>query len=54
MNLPISAIASALVAAFMNVKRPSGTFREKFAKVDWMYALSISTFFAYEITDGLC
>jgi hypothetical protein len=39
MNLPISAIAFVLVAVFMNVKRPAGTFREKFAKIDWMYAL---------------
>lgn len=36
MNIPISAIAIALVAVFMNVKRPAGTFREKFAKIDWM------------------
>ena len=39
MNLPISAIAILLVALFLNVKRPAGTFREKFAKIDWMYRI---------------
>jgi hypothetical protein len=39
MNVPIAGIAIALVALFMNVKRPAGTFREKFAKVDFMFVL---------------
>jgi hypothetical protein len=52
MNLPITAIAIALIAAFMNVKCPAGTFREKFAKIDWMYLLFASPL-SNKITDAL-
>src|SRR5262245_3331406 len=45
MNLPISAIAIILLALFMNVKRPAGTFREKFAKIDWMFVPCLSSRF---------
>jgi len=35
MNLPISAVVIAIVGAFMNLKTPSGTMKEKLQRMDW-------------------
>ena len=36
-NLPIAGLAIIAVFAFVNTPTPSGTLREKFIRVDWMY-----------------
>ncbi|KAJ6472378.1 major facilitator superfamily domain-containing protein [Mycena vitilis] len=35
-NIPVGAIAFVLVLVFLSVKRPSGSVRQKLAKVDWV------------------
>lgn len=36
LNLPICAIAAALVLAFLRVKTPQTTWREKLQQMDWL------------------
>ncbi|EKM52338.1 uncharacterized protein PHACADRAFT_126077 [Phanerochaete carnosa HHB-10118-sp] len=36
LNLPLTAVAGALVILFLNVKTPQGSFREKMAQMDWI------------------
>lgn len=36
LNLPIAGVAAALVAAFLRLKTPPGTLREKLARMDWI------------------
>ena len=36
LNLPLAGIAFVLVAVFLRVRTPPGTFREKMARVDWL------------------
>ncbi|KIP03771.1 hypothetical protein PHLGIDRAFT_77045 [Phlebiopsis gigantea 11061_1 CR5-6] len=36
LNLPLTAVAAALIIIFLNVKTPRGSFREKLARMDWI------------------
>lgn len=51
LNLPIGGVAALLVVFFMKLKTPEGTARQKLAKIDWMYVISI--FFAFAINSNL-
>jgi hypothetical protein len=37
LNLPISGVAAVFVFIFLRLPIPSGTFREKIRRLDWMY-----------------
>lgn len=40
LNLPITGFAAVLVVVFMKLRTPTGTLREKLARMDWMYVPS--------------
>ena len=37
LNIPICGFAAALVFAFLRLRVPEGTFRDKMSRVDWLY-----------------
>lgn len=39
LNLPITGVAALFIVLFLKLPTPPGTFREKLARMDWMYAL---------------
>lgn len=36
LNLPVCGVSAVLAAVFMKLPKPPGTFKSKFARIDWM------------------